>query len=570
VLWVWIGIVLGRLVADRGWIGRALGTVGLLLALALNGLAIHAHFFNPHLANHDVRGVAALLRERAAPGDVALVPFKDQSLSYYDTSPASVTMIEFRDLDIAWDALVDATRNAGHIFVMQYEHATRDPLGVTAYALERAGTLEEVIPFWGLDVFVYRLEGPVEPPALEPVDVDLGAAQLVGVRADPAPGDEAMTVALAWQTVEQTGPLKATVQLLDHLGNKIAQDDRQLLDPLRRTSDEWPLGETVVNTYVLPLPKGTPPVTYEVAVGVYPAAETQPGALQPVTEVTVLPPTGRQGDPYEVGDLGLDSTINGELAPGLRLSATNYFPREARPGDSIDVTLRWKASSDLPDLEPALRLTGDDATLLDIPQKPANGQYPTDAWSTGETVLDRRRLHLPSDAPPGTLTLSVVLGDREVELGNLLLVGGSTFLAPQPQYPTDVQFGQVARLVGYDLSGDEISPEEGIQLTLYWQASGPVETDYTVFTHLVDETGELVGQHDFPPVWGMRPTSSWQPGEYLVDVHDVRLLDGVSPSPREAQLMVGLYDPDTLERVLLAGGGDAAQLEAVIELRLDP
>jgi hypothetical protein len=521
-----------------------------------------------------------MLRQRAAPGDVALSPLKDRSLRYYDTAPASVAMIDFRDPDAAWGALSQATEDAHHVYVLEYEHATRDPSGFAAYALERAGSLEEIIPFWGLDVFVYRLDEQVAPPALQPVEVDLGAltlrsgqaARLVGVYADPVPSDEVLTVALAWEIDGPGVPLKATVQLQDYLGNKITQDDRPLLSPLGRTSDDWAPGESVVNTYLLPLPKGTPPVTYDLAIGLYPAAETRPGDLQPVTTVTLLPPVGISADPYGVGDLGLDPDIAGELAPGLRLTGATYAPREVRPGDTVDVMLRWLPETTLPDLEPALRLEAGGNTLLNVPEQPMGGQYPTEAWIAGQTVLERRRLTIPTDAPPGNLTLSLALGDAEVTLGTLVTDGGSTFEPPQPRVEMDAQFGQVARLIGYSLSSEQVSPTEGIRLTLYWQALESGQMDYTVFTHLVDANGTLVGQHDYPPVWGVRPTSSWKPGEYLVDVHEVQLLDGVSPAPGALHLAIGLYDPTTLERVPLvpAGGGDTALLDTIVELAPAP
>jgi hypothetical protein len=113
-------------------------------------------------------------------------------------------------------------------------------------------------------------------------------------------------------------------------------------------------------------------------------------------------------------------------------------------------------------------------------------------------VLDRRRLTLPPDTPPGTLALSVMLDEAKVTLGDLLVIGGSLTEAPHPQYPIDAQFGEVARLVGYDLSGD-IDYEESIHLTLYWEALGTTNTDYTVFVHLIDAEGALVGQGDYPP-----------------------------------------------------------------------
>lgn len=567
-LWVWAGIVLARFIGSRRWPERLYGTLGLLVALVLSGFSIRAYLFDPFFAKQDIRGVAALLREWAESGDVALVPWQDQSLPYYDTAPARVEMLDFREPNTAWESLADLTGDAGRIFVMEYDHTTRDPLGLTAYALEHAGALEEVVALRGVSVAIYRLGGPFTPPELQPIDVDLGEARLVGIQADPAPSDNALTVALAWQAGQTSEPLKATVQLLDSLGNTVALNDRVLLDPLRHTSDEWPPGTRVVNTYVLPLPQGTPPVTYDVGVALYPAAENRPGDVQAVTQVALLPPTGAPGDPYAIGDLGLDPSVSGQLTPGLALTGALYFPREARPGDSIDVMLRWGTSAPLPDLEPALRLEKDGETILDLPQKPANGQYPTDAWPIGEVVLDRRRLTLPPDAPPGSLDFSAELDGEAISLGELVVVGGSSFETPQPQHQTDAQFGDVARLVGYDLSGEAIGGGQPLRVTLYWQAgpSAPAGTDYTVFAHLIDASGGVVGQHDYPPVWGQRPTSGWRVGEYLVDVHDVSLLDGVSPADGQAHLEIGLYDPATLERLPLPDGSDAAILNVPIDL----
>jgi hypothetical protein len=564
-LWVWMGIVLGQLLSAKKSVSRVVGAAGLMGALTLSGLSVRAYLFDPFFAKQDIRGAAALLHERAEPGDVALVPWQDESLSYYDTSPASVSMIDFREPDAAWEALAEATDGAGHVFVMEYEHTTRDPVGITGYALERAGALEEVISLRGLEISVYRLDGAVTPPELVPLEADLGEARLVALLADPVPADETVTVALAWQGPNTSEALKVSVQLQDSLGNTVALDDRVLMDSLRNTSDEWPPGTTVVNTYVLPLPKGTPPVTYDVAVGLYPFADEAPGDVQPVAQVMLLPPTGALGDPYGVGDLGLDPAISGQLAQGLELTGALYFPRDARPGDAIDVTLRWEASNALPDLVPALHLEAGGTTVLDLLERPANGQYPTELWSTGEVVLDRRRLTLPPDTPPGTLALSVMLDEAKVTLGDLLVIGGSLTEAPHPQYPIDAQFGEVARLVGYDLSGD-IDYEESIHLTLYWEALGTTNTDYTVFVHLIDAEGALVGQGDYPPVAGMRPTSGWEIGEYLVDVHEVRLEESVTPTPGDARLMVGLYEPETLDRVTLTNGGDAARLDVTIEL----
>ena len=100
-------------------------------------------------------------------------------------------------------------------------------------------------------------------------------------------------------------------------------------------------------------------------------------------------------------------------------------------------------------------------------------------------------------------------------------------------------------------------------LTLVWQAGEvPFGSSYTVFVHLLDEAGNLIGQHDGLPVNGSRPTTSWLPGEFLVDVHEVRLRD-TSFSGR-ANLVVGLYDPVSGTRLLGQNGRDFIPLESEI------
>ena len=61
-------------------------------------------------------------------------------------------------------------------------------------------------------------------------------------------------------------------------------------------------------------------------------------------------------------------------------------------------------------------------------------------------------------------------------------------------------------------------------LTLYWQALAPLDADYTVFAHLLGEYNPATGGpvwagHDGQPDGGHYPTTAWQPGEIILDVH---------------------------------------------------
>jgi hypothetical protein len=80
-----------------------------------------------------------------------------------------------------------------------------------------------------------------------------------------------------------------------------------------------------------------------------------------------------------------------------------------------------------------------------------------------------------------------------------------------------------------------------IQLTLFWRTNTPVPQDYTVFVHVVDATGRMVGQWDQVPGAGESPTTGWTPGRLVTDEYQVALDLDEAVAPY--QIYVGLYDP---------------------------
>jgi hypothetical protein len=128
--------------------------------------------------------------------------------------------------------------------------------------------------------------------------------------------------------------------------------------------------------------------------------------------------------------------------------------------------------------------------------------------------------------------------------------------APAPQVATDVTFGQVARLVGYD---QDSAADGALAVTLHWHALGASDRPLTVFVHLLDEQGNVVGYGDSEPGNGARPTTGWLKGEYLADTHTLNL----PAVTGRLRLAIGLYDPVTGERLLTGDGQD----QLVIELQ---
>jgi len=130
--------------------------------------------------------------------------------------------------------------------------------------------------------------------------------------------------------------------------------------------------------------------------------------------------------------------------------------------------------------------------------------------------------------------------------------------ATEPQNPVVYAFEPGVHLVGYDLSPAPHHPGQTLRLQLYWRTLEPLAEDYTVFVHLLSSeegTEQLVAQQDNPPVRGTQPTSTWEPGEIVVDPYDLEI-PGDAP-PGEYVLTVGLYRWPDLARLPVRDDGGA-------------
>jgi len=111
--------------------------------------------------------------------------------------------------------------------------------------------------------------------------------------------------------------------------------------------------------------------------------------------------------------------------------------------------------------------------------------------------------------------------------------------------PLEVNLANKVKLLGFDLDHDTVEAGGTLMLTLYWQAMTKLTKRYTVFTHV--ETDRIWGQKDNPPVCGARPTTSWTPGEIIVDRYGVAINPNTPPG--RYPLLVGMYEFSTGKRL---------------------
>ncbi|MCI0396930.1 MAG: glycosyltransferase family 39 protein [Chloroflexi bacterium] len=136
-----------------------------------------------------------------------------------------------------------------------------------------------------------------------------------------------------------------------------------------------------------------------------------------------------------------------------------------------------------------------------------------------------------------------------------------------PQFPLSASFsepgrqGETLRLAGYDLDSSQAVPGGFLELALHWQASRPAQRPYTVFTHLVNESGLVVAQKDNWPLTGQWPPTCWRRDDQIVDPYRIELPADLPPG--DYTLLVGLYDAASNARLLAGDGLDAVQLTTI-------
>jgi hypothetical protein len=216
---------------------------------------------------------------------------------------------------------------------------------------------------------------------------------------------------------------------------------------------------------------------------------------------------------------------------------------------------------------------------------PVQGDYPFAQWQPPEYVRDRYALRTPLELQAGDYALrlavlrpdgtptevstaavrSPTLGRRglspipesisqghSLSLGTIHVHASDRIWEPPPyDHSVGARLGDVVELVGYSLrlpEGQQVAhPGDSLHLTLIWRCLREMETSYTVFTHLLDQTQQVRGQQDNPPVGGHYPTMLWVPNEIVADEYTLAIQLDAPPGTYVVE--VGMYDPGTMQRL---------------------
>ena len=339
-------------------------------------------------------------------------------------------------------------------------------------------------------------------------------------------------------------------------------DKRGLEQAVLIPTSQWPVAETTVDVFELPVDLATPPGRYTVLGRVHPAGtwnglpirgdnKGASGFDYVLGRVRVLPAP----QPPSVEALDIARLRGADFGTGIRLLGWDISTTDARPGDRLDISLFWEAKRSIQADHMARLWLIDEIGQFggEVCAAPVGNQYPTSQWCSGEILRGQHGLTVDAATPAGTyyLMLNVLDESRhnlrtdDLRLGVITVSGRQRlFSLPAPvQHPVQVEFEGLVRLLGYDLPQTKVSPGDDLALTLYWQAMRRLDTSYTVFTHLLDERNEIWGQQDNIPVQGNYPTTGWLPEEVIVDQYRIPV-SGDAPAGRY-QIEVGLYDAAT-------------------------
>jgi hypothetical protein len=250
-----------------------------------------------------------------------------------------------------------------------------------------------------------------------------------------------------------------------------------------------------------------------------------------------------------------ETMLEADGYPTMGLIQANYAPTHAEQGGWIIVEIWWGSGAPIAnDYSACLNLEAGNGSSISVHCEQISPDRPTSQWQANEIMRTQHLFQVKPEWSSGDYKLTLTLKDEEglkdgheAILGDLVLEGlDHTFSAPSPTVVIEANWQDLIRLSGFD----KTESGETLDLILYWQALEDLDTSYKIFLHMTDgDTGELVKQIDFIPQSWTNPTDWWIAGEYITDPISLPLSD--LPGG-EYQVWLGIYDPDTGERLVVS------------------
>lgn len=252
---------------------------------------------------------------------------------------------------------------------------------------------------------------------------------------------------------------------------------------------------------------------------------------------------------------GRDFFLERELGAGVGLIEAALSVGGVRPGDELEIDVTWGTTAPPgADLQVEVALVDEEGEVGQAQRFDIFPSWPTGEWPANAIVRDRYAvtfdvwlgggmhsvvLRLFQDGQP--VGQGVKIGEVEIQLPE------RSFAVPSMSREVGATFGDDLRLLGYDLRAEA----DALRVTLHWQALRRMDTNYTMFVHVLDATsGEIVSQVDVMP-YGFTYFTAWWEAEEVVSDEIVVPLEGV-PSGAYS-LAVGVYDAKTGERLTISG-----------------
>lgn len=343
--------------------------------------------------------------------------------------------------------------------------------------------------------------------------------------------EDVLTVDVRWR-VENPAPAEdflPYVRIYDAAGRVWAQSANYTFP-----SQQWRAGDVLLTRHLIKLPPGLSLAGYVLKVGLY-SESTQTSLNRLTTE------GGFGGQRAVLGSVYLGHT-NASVEDVRRSFA--FTPVSGGPPFLLGYQLPSGALRQNQRFE--LSLFWHVEEIFNAPLKILLGNEILWAGevNVAGALAQILNLRVPAETPAGQNLLKLQLGADVFELAPLDVAAvARTFTLPPTATRVAMDLEDKVRVVGY-----ELTPGPATRLKIYWQALSSMETDYTVFVHVLDASGQILRQADSQPQAGAYPTSMWLAREVVGDDYAFEL------PPGNYLLAVGLYEAETGQRLTTISG----------------